>query len=196
MKNKVQEDDLLEVTGPSGGVSSGDGVLIGSLFGVAVADIAEGEQGIIALRGVYTLPKTSALEISFGDVVYWDPTPGEVNKTASGQSRVGIAVEDAANPSSTVKVLLQQPTEAANPETLDSLTGTPTGTANGSIVDVAATAAATAGGSTPTAAQVDTGIATAVASIVTGVNEQNKEFLTKINQIIAVLEAHGLSEAS
>lgn len=75
------------------------------------------------------------------------------------------------------------------------LTGTLTGTVNGAMVDVAATAAATAGGSTPTAAEVDAGIATAVASIVTGVNEQNKEMLTKINAILATLVAAGIMAA-
>lgn len=72
------------------------------------------------------------------------------------------------------------------------LTGTLTGTANSALVDVAATAANTAGGSTPTAAQVDTGIATAVASIVTGVNEQNKEFQTTINAILTALKNAGI----
>lgn len=72
------------------------------------------------------------------------------------------------------------------------LTGTLTGTVNGALVDVAATAASTAGGSGPTAGQVDTGIATAVASIVLGVNEQNKEFLTKINAILAALRTAGI----
>lgn len=71
------------------------------------------------------------------------------------------------------------------------LTGTLTGTVDGALVDVAATAASTAGVSTPSAAQVDAGIATAVASIVTGVNTQNKELMTKINAIITAAVAAG-----
>jgi hypothetical protein len=73
--------------------------------------------------------------------------------------------------------------------TATTLTGTLTGTANSAVVDVAAAAANTAGGATPTAAQVDTGIATAVAPIVSGVNEQNKEFQTQINALIADVAA-------
>lgn len=64
------------------------------------------------------------------------------------------------------------------------LTGTLTGTANGTLVNVAATAASTAGTVTPSASDVDAGIATAVASIVTGVNEQNKELQTRLNQLV------------
>lgn len=69
--------------------------------------------------------------------------------------------------------------------TAATLTGTLTGTANGAMVDVAATAAATAGDATPSAAQVDAGIATAVATIVSGVNEQNKELQAMVNKLTA-----------
>jgi len=65
------------------------------------------------------------------------------------------------------------------------LTGALTGVVNGALVDIAATAAATAGGATPTAGQVDAGIATAIASIVTGANEQNKELMAMVNKLTA-----------
>jgi hypothetical protein len=75
---------------------------------------------------------------------------------------------------------------------INDMVGTLTGTVDGTMVDVAATAAATAGGATPTAAQVDTGIATAVSTIVTGINVQNKEVLTKLNAILAALRTGGV----
>lgn len=56
-----------------------------------------------------------------------------------------------------------------------SLTGTLTGTANGSLVDIAAAAGACAGGAEPAGSDVDAAIATAVAPIVSGTNEQLKE---------------------
>ncbi len=65
------------------------------------------------------------------------------------------------------------------------LAGSLTGTTDGTIVDIAATAGSTAGGDTPTAAQVDTGIATAVATIVTGTNTQLKEIQLLLNKAIA-----------
>ena len=52
------------------------------------------------------------------------------------------------------------------------------------LVDIANTAAATAGGLTPSASGVDTGIATAVASIVSGANEQNAEMQAQINKLV------------
>jgi predicted RecA/RadA family phage recombinase len=69
------------------------------------------------------------------------------------------------------------------------LTGSLTGTANGALVDVAATAGACEGSTTPTATHVDAAIARAVASIVSGVNEQNVE-------IQAMLTVHANALAS
>jgi len=66
------------------------------------------------------------------------------------------------------------------------LTGTLTGTVNGALVDVAAAAGNCGGNTTPSASDVDTAIATAVAPIVTGVNEQNKELMTRINDLITL----------
>ncbi|MFZ1415230.1 MAG: DUF2190 family protein [Defluviicoccus sp.] len=42
MKTYVQPGHTLTITAPSGGVTSGHGVLIGTLFGIAQADAAEG----------------------------------------------------------------------------------------------------------------------------------------------------------
>lgn len=65
------------------------------------------------------------------------------------------------------------------------LTGTLTGTTDGALADIAATAGSCGGGATPAASNVDTAIATAVASIVSGVNTQNKEMQAQINALIA-----------
>ena len=49
-----------------------------------------------------SIGKTSALAITAGDRLYWDNTNKVVNKTATAQQMVGIAITDAANPSPTV----------------------------------------------------------------------------------------------
>lgn len=61
-----------------------------------------------------------------------------------------------------------------------------TGAEDNVLVDIAAAAAATAGGAAPTAAQVDTGIATAVAPIVSGTNLALKELQSKANRFQVV----------
>jgi predicted RecA/RadA family phage recombinase len=103
--NFVQPGETLTLAAPAA-VDSGGGVLIGSIFGVAQGDAASGALVDIATEGVWTLPKVSALAISVGDVLYWDNTAKLVNKTASGNTRIGVAVTAAANPSGTVRVRL------------------------------------------------------------------------------------------
>ena len=89
----------------------------------------------------------------------------------------------------TVDVTLFTPEEYAGGADLSALTALVDNSggaaADGTIAAVAATPAATAGGATPTAAQVDAGIALAVATIVSGVNNAVKELATRINAITA-----------
>lgn len=112
MINYVQKGEVLTLD-PGATVATGVGRLFGTaLFGVAVFDAVSGTASAFITQGVVTIAKTSALAISVGDVLYWDSTNKVVNKTTSGQRAVGVAVEAAANPSSTVKMLLGVPTQA------------------------------------------------------------------------------------
>lgn len=106
MKNFVQKGDTLPLT-PSAAVASGVGFLFGtSLFGVAANDVAASTLGEFVTEGVVEIAKTSALAIAVGDRLYWDPAAKVVNKTATAQQCVGIAVAAAANPSPTVTMKL------------------------------------------------------------------------------------------
>jgi predicted RecA/RadA family phage recombinase len=44
MKNLIQPGDVVAVTAPSGGVSSGDGIVIGNLFGICATDADQTEE--------------------------------------------------------------------------------------------------------------------------------------------------------
>ncbi len=68
--------------------------------------------------------------------------------------------------------------------TVANLTGTITGSANGTMEDVPA---ATAAGGEATAAEL-----TAVNTAITSVNLQNKELFTKLNALIDALQLKGL----
>lgn len=106
MKNFIQNGDTLTLT-PAAAVASGVGYLFGtSLFGVATNDVAANTPGEFRTEGVVDIAKTSALAISTGDRLYWDPVNKVVNKTNTAQQCVGIAVADAANPSATVRMKL------------------------------------------------------------------------------------------
>lgn len=108
MNNFIQDGAVLTLT-PAAAVAAGTGYLFGAaLFGVAVADVAISTAGAFLTEGVVDIAKTSALAISTGDRLYWDATNKVVNKTATAQQHVGIAVADAANPSATVKMKLSR----------------------------------------------------------------------------------------
>lgn len=91
MKNFVARGDVLEITAGAD-IKSGDGVLLGSLFGVAAVDIANGARGNINLTGVYTLPKAPSQAWTVGAAVYWDASEARCTTTASTNKRIGAAV--------------------------------------------------------------------------------------------------------
>src|SRR6266511_3902859 len=72
-KNYIQPGHTLTVAAPTGGVLSGDGVLIGTLFGIAQHDAVEGTDVEILTEGVVEIGKTSALQIGVGDRLFWEP---------------------------------------------------------------------------------------------------------------------------
>lgn len=107
MNNFIQQGDVLTLT-PTAAVAGGVGYLFGvNLFGVATGDVAANTPGEFRREGVINIAKTSALAITTGDRLFWDSVNKCVNKTAAAQQCVGIAVADAANPSSTVAMLLE-----------------------------------------------------------------------------------------
>lgn len=106
MDNYIQHGDTLTLD-PGSTVAAGTGKLFGAaLFGVACVDAVSGTASAFQIRGVVEIAKTSALAISVGDRLFWDDTNSVVNKTTTAQQQVGVAVEAAANPSSTVKMLM------------------------------------------------------------------------------------------
>lgn len=91
MRNHIQRGDTLTIPAPTGGVSSGDMVLVGALFGVAAADADEGDDVAVSVEGVFELPKTAADAVTVGAALYHDATAGELTVTDTDNTRVGYA---------------------------------------------------------------------------------------------------------
>ncbi|RVT97902.1 DUF2190 family protein [Rhodovarius crocodyli] len=91
MKNYIHEGRAVTVTAPAT-VVSGQGVLVGDLFGVALRDAASGSPVDIETEGVFTLPKVSGTAINEGVRVFWDNAAGNVTTTATSNRCIGWAV--------------------------------------------------------------------------------------------------------
>lgn len=113
MKNYIQEGRMITVAAPAGGVASGDGVVIGALFGIASKTAAEGETVTIATTGVFDLPKLASAVIAAGDKISWDDTAKQVNVPGPGRFPIGIAIEAAGNGVTTARVRLDGVATAA-----------------------------------------------------------------------------------
>jgi len=107
MKNYRGPADTVEVTAPAD-VNSGDGVLVGKLFGVAEFSAKVGQRVNISRSGIFTLPKTNAQAWAEGAVLYWDGTKLTTADNAGANTKVGYAAAVAANPSATGDLILHQ----------------------------------------------------------------------------------------
>jgi predicted RecA/RadA family phage recombinase len=106
MKNYVQEGDALTLTAPSGGVTAGNAMAIGDLVGIVANTAAEGETFVLNRGSVFDVPnKAGSLAIAVGDIVYVT-SAFAVNKTSSGNKRLGLAVAAAASDATVVRVLV------------------------------------------------------------------------------------------
>lgn len=105
MQNLVQTGDVVSLTAPAA-VASGAGVLVGTIFGVAVNSAASGAAVELRLTGVVELPKVGAQAWTEGAAIYWIAADGACTTASSGNTLIGKAVAVAANPSATGLVRL------------------------------------------------------------------------------------------
>ena len=113
MKNYLQNGHILRVTAPTGGIASGDALIVGSIFGIAAFTAAEGDPVEISTTGVFQLPKASAAVLTVGARVSWDDTAKQVNIPGTGRYPIGVAAEAAGSGTTSVAVRLDGVATAA-----------------------------------------------------------------------------------
>ena len=86
-------------------ITSGDGVLVGNVFGVALGSGVSGDKIVLATEGVFILPKATGA-ISQGAKLYWDGTSKVLTTTASGNTLVALAWKAAISGAATVEAAL------------------------------------------------------------------------------------------
>lgn len=98
MRNFIQPGKVLTMVATAA-VTSGSFVKVGAIFGVAATSAAIGEEYELDVSGgVYEMPKVSAQAWTAGAVIYADAS-GIMTTVDTGNTKVGVAVKAAANPS-------------------------------------------------------------------------------------------------
>ena len=72
--------------------TSGQAVLIGSLFGIAENTAAIGDPLVLMLTGIYDLPKTASQAWTVGQLIYWDVATSRVTNVVATNKLVGVAI--------------------------------------------------------------------------------------------------------
>jgi predicted RecA/RadA family phage recombinase len=91
MRNYVQDGIALDLTAPSGGVTSGLAYKIGSIICIAAVSAAAGAIFAGYTQGVYDVVSDTGTAWAEGDLVYWDNTNKVFTKTATSNTKAGVA---------------------------------------------------------------------------------------------------------
>jgi predicted RecA/RadA family phage recombinase len=105
----VQDGERIDYT-PGGDVALGAVVVQGELVGIAVAAIAAGKRGTLALAGIYDIAKATGggTAITAGANVYWNAAGQVATTSAAGNKLIGKSVLAAADADTSVRVRLFQ----------------------------------------------------------------------------------------
>jgi predicted RecA/RadA family phage recombinase len=91
MNNFIHEGHIIELTAPYE-VMAGDGLLRGSLFGIATSWAPQGESVGISTAGVFDLKRRVNEEWEVGEPIYWNDSTRTFTREADGAVMVGLAV--------------------------------------------------------------------------------------------------------
>lgn len=91
MRNYVQPGDNLTLPAPYDRLS-GQGALIGAIFGVASNDVEAGDDGVFVVKGVFDLTKAASQAWTLGAKIYWDNAARVCTNVAAGNTLIGAAL--------------------------------------------------------------------------------------------------------
>jgi predicted RecA/RadA family phage recombinase len=105
MKVYQKEGEVINVAAPYA-VSAGEPFAVGSLFVVAITDLASGEVGACSRLGVFELPKLSTDANAVGEKLNWDAVNKYLKEATSTLDGVATVVEAAGASTTVVKCVL------------------------------------------------------------------------------------------
>ncbi|WP_165063945.1 DUF2190 family protein [Paludisphaera rhizosphaerae] len=87
----IQPGETITLAAPYA-VESGEGLLVGSIFGVAQGKAGNGAAVEASTVGVWDLKKAASQAWTVGALVYWDNSAKACTTTSSGNKLIGAAV--------------------------------------------------------------------------------------------------------
>lgn len=105
MRNFVQPGNVIDLVAPYA-VSAGDGAQVGSIFGVATTDIANGVEGSFQRTGVFDLTALTTATGTQGAKVYWDNSNKRVDTDGTVGVLIGTLSAAKTNGQTTARVIL------------------------------------------------------------------------------------------
>lgn len=107
--NFINDGELIATVAPSGGVVSGQLLVVGAnMFGVVQANAASGEPAVIRCGGTHILRALSGATTSAaqGANAHWDATNANVTISATSNLKIGVFETAKANADATARVRL------------------------------------------------------------------------------------------
>ena len=105
MKNWIQPGHTLTLVAPYD-VASGQGVLVGAIFGVASFYASEGDPVEAAVEGVFEIARETGTPWTQGAVIYWDDGERRATHEANDNTPIGAATEAATDEAQVGRVRL------------------------------------------------------------------------------------------
>lgn len=90
MKTYVSDGNTLTVAAPAA-LTSGAGALVGSIFGIAMSDAANGADVVLQVTGVVEMTKQASQAWTVGAAIYWNNTTKVATTASSGNTKIGVA---------------------------------------------------------------------------------------------------------
>ncbi len=106
MKTWISDGNVIPVVCPAGGSTSGAGLIVGSMFGIANDTVAAGVTVGLALFGQFYMAKATGTAWTAGQILYWDNTAKNVTTVSSGNTKIGYAVAAALSADTVGTVIL------------------------------------------------------------------------------------------
>lgn len=90
MKTFVMEGRTITLVAPYA-VTSGGGLQVGSIVGIAAADALSGAEVETVLEGVFTVTKATGVAWTQGGLIYWDNAAKNFTATVATNKLAGVA---------------------------------------------------------------------------------------------------------